>query len=313
MVGPEAVLGIELNAYAAELARVTVWIGEIQWMLDHGYSLSKDPILKPLNNIEQRDAILEDDGTEPDWPTANVIVGNPPFLGDKRMRRELGDDYVDRLRNLYAGRVAGGADLVTYWYEKSREQIVNGSSFRAGLVATNSIRAGRNRDVLKNVADSTTIFEAWSDEPWINEGAAVRVSLICFGDKSLVYDVRLNGQEVSEINPDLTSRPGSGAAKSSTSGSYLDTDVTRAKRLAENADRAFIGSQKGGKFDVTGEQAREWLVLPNPHGRSNSDVVRPWGKMEWTYLGDQETCGSLTLAAKWKKTKQRCTRNHSRT
>ena len=48
LVGPEAVLGIEINAYAAELARVTVWIGEIQWMLDHGYSLSKDPILKPL-------------------------------------------------------------------------------------------------------------------------------------------------------------------------------------------------------------------------------------------------------------------------
>ena len=52
MVGPESVLGIELNAYAAELARVTIWIGEIQWMLEHGYSISRTPILKPLDNIK---------------------------------------------------------------------------------------------------------------------------------------------------------------------------------------------------------------------------------------------------------------------
>src|SRR5690606_22595062 len=52
-VGPECVHGIELNSYAAELARVTVWIGEIQWMLSHGYSLSRNPILKPLDTIEE--------------------------------------------------------------------------------------------------------------------------------------------------------------------------------------------------------------------------------------------------------------------
>lgn len=48
-------LGIELNPYAAELARVTVWIGEIQWMLTHGYALRRDPILRPLEHIENRD------------------------------------------------------------------------------------------------------------------------------------------------------------------------------------------------------------------------------------------------------------------
>ena len=57
-VGPDAVLGIELNPYAAELARLTVWIGEIQWMLAHGYNLNDQPILKPLNTIECRDALL---------------------------------------------------------------------------------------------------------------------------------------------------------------------------------------------------------------------------------------------------------------
>jgi hypothetical protein len=62
LVGPENVLGIEVNPYAAELARVTVWIGEIQWMLNHGFSLAKNPILKPLDNIAQRDAILNETG-----------------------------------------------------------------------------------------------------------------------------------------------------------------------------------------------------------------------------------------------------------
>ena len=63
-VGPEAVLGIEINPYAAELARVTVWIGEIQWMLMHGYNLNMNPVLRPLDQIECRDALLNPDGSE---------------------------------------------------------------------------------------------------------------------------------------------------------------------------------------------------------------------------------------------------------
>jgi hypothetical protein len=50
-----------------------------------------------------------------------------------------------------------------------------------GLVATNSIRGGANRRVLDRIASESYIFEAWSDEPWVVEGASVRVSLICFG------------------------------------------------------------------------------------------------------------------------------------
>ena len=85
-VGPEAVLGIELNPYAAELARVSVWIGEIQWMRANGYEAGRNPILRPLDTIECRDAILNPDGTRADWPDADVVIGNPPFLGGKLMR-----------------------------------------------------------------------------------------------------------------------------------------------------------------------------------------------------------------------------------
>ena len=67
-IGPANVKGIEINPYAAELARVSVWIGEIQWMLRNGFAEARDPILQPLDTIECRDAVLTPDGKEPDWP-----------------------------------------------------------------------------------------------------------------------------------------------------------------------------------------------------------------------------------------------------
>jgi type II restriction/modification system DNA methylase subunit YeeA len=266
MVGPQNVLGIELNPYAAELARVTVWIGEIQWTLAHGFSISKSPILKPLETIEQRDAVINPDGTEPEWPEADVIVGNPPFLGNKKMIGALGESYAGRLRKLYQGRVRGDADLVTYWFEKARAQIERGQVRLAGLVATNSIRGGPNRKVLARIADAGVIFDAWDDEPWINEGAAVRVSLVGFVPKDHGRPVRLDGTPVPEIYPDLTA-PTSASAPA---------DLTQARRLPENLEVAYMATTKGGAFDIPGALAREMLAAPNPHGRPNSDVVKPW-------------------------------------
>ena len=262
-VGPENVLGIELNPYAAELARVTVWIGEIQWMLAHGFSLAMNPILRPLHTIDQRDALLNDDGTEAPWPSADAIVGNPPFLGGSKKRGLLGDDYFHALERVYAGRVPGGADLVTYWFEKARAQLANGHAHAAGLVATQSIRAGANRKVLERIVQSGKIFHAWSDEPWVNEGAAVRVSLVGFGRMEDHADAQLNGQKVEHIYPDLTGSEAGGI------------DLTQAVSLPANAI-AFEGTKKYGDFDIPGELARRWLTLPNPHGRPNSEVVKPW-------------------------------------
>ena len=258
LVGPECVLGIELNPYAAELARVTVWIGEIQWMLSHGFSLSKNPILKPLQTIEQRDAIMNSDGTEPEWPVADVIVGNPPFLGDKKMLGGLGAAYVGWLRKLYEGRVPGGADLVTYWFEKARAQLEAGAVRYAGLVATNSIRGGANRKVLERITATGAIFTAWSDEPWINEGAAVRVSLVAFGSDPADRPLALDGKTISAIFSDL-----SGAT------SLHENDITQARVLTENLGVAIQGPTKGGSFEIPGQTARHWLLEPNAHGKPN--------------------------------------------
>jgi len=207
--GPSNILGLEINEYAAELARVTVWIGDIQWSRENGREIARRPILRSLDGIEHRDALLTETHGEAQWPVADVIVGNPPFLGDKVMRGELGDDYVDHLRKCFAGRVPGGADLVTYWFEKARAQIEAGKLTAAGLVSTNSIRGGANRKVLDRIVASTRIFEAWSDEPWVNDGAAVRVSLIGFGLKHPEgQENRLDGKDVTCIHADLTAGEG---------------------------------------------------------------------------------------------------------
>lgn len=256
-VGPEAVLGIEINPYAAELARVTVWIGEIQWMRKNGFSVSRKPILKPLQTIECRDALLNDDGTKASWPAADVIIGNPPFLGAKWMLDTLGENYTHSIRSEMAEYLGTSSDLVTFWFEKARQHICNNKTLRAGLVATNMIRSTTNRKVMLSIVRDTPIFFAYSDEPWIVDGADVRVSIVCF--QKTKQTPALDGKKVREIFADLSGR---------------SIDVTEAKPINENRKFAIRGIEPGGAFSIDGERARLWLNMPtNPNGRKNSDVI----------------------------------------
>lgn len=257
--GPHNVLGIELNEYAAELARVTVWIGELQWRVQRGYAFKMDPVLEPLDHIECRDAVLAGDGQPAHWPSADAVVGNPPFVGDKKMRAELGDAYTEALRAAYKGRVPGGADLVCYWFEQARRVMAEGRLKRAGLVSTNSIRGGKNREVLDAIVKQTRIFEAWSDEAWVNDGAAVRVSLVAFGDAP---GARLDGVVVDAIQTDLTGD--------------ASVEMALATRLEQSRGASFIGPQQNGPFNVEGPLARQWLREPNVAGANPSLVVKPW-------------------------------------
>ena len=295
-VGPANVRGIELNAYAAELARVSVWVGEIQWMRRNGFRESRDPILKPLETIECRDALLapvggqpgsgepkgrepkggEPKGRESDWPAADVVIGNPPFLGGKLLNAHLGEDYVSRLFAVYEGRVPAEADLVCYWFAKAGEQMRAGRAKRVGLVSTNSIRGGANRRALQGRSGTVrssrhgATSRGWSRGrrcgcPWCaSHGRGRRKMRRNRG----VPERRLDGhgQPVDAIHADLTARRGGAGV-----------DLTGAQRLYRNMGVAFMGDTKGGPFDVRGEQARDWLRAPaNPNGRPNSDVLRPW-------------------------------------
>jgi hypothetical protein len=331
--GPANVLGIELNEYAAELARVTVWIGELQWRLDHGYPFKTNPVLEPLDHIECRDALLvlgaagplsgsgsgsvvgfgassgaflgvlsgsdggvggvadggsqapgglhiattghpahpttpvratvEMHATEAPWPRADVVVGNPPFLGGSKKRRELGDGYFEALAQVFDGRVPGGADLVCYWFDKALKAIKKNGLQAVGLVATNSIRGGSNRQVLTAINEHSRIFEAWSDEAWVNDGAAVRVSLVCLGASESTL---LNGVPVPQIYADLTAP--------ATAGDSLN--LNKAQTLSANLSVSFQGASKKAKFEIDAAIARDWLHFPNPNGRPNSDVLKPW-------------------------------------
>jgi type II restriction/modification system DNA methylase subunit YeeA len=263
-IGPASVKGIEINPYAAELARVSVWIGEIQWMRRNGFGVSDRPILKPLDNIECRDAILNHDGTEAAWPAANVIIGNPPFLGAKEMRGAFPNDYLSQLRAAYEGKVAGQCDLVMYWFYRAGEILKAGSSSAAGLVATNKIRKGANHKLLSSIAETARVGNAWSDLPWVVEGAAVRVSIVCI---------------------DVNNYMGSSVYLDGNAEHFIRTELVKSEKnvvvtigiLPENKGAAFVGGQKDGPFDIPRDVAASLLRAPlNPNGRSNADVVRPW-------------------------------------
>jgi len=296
-VGPEILHGIEINPLAAELARTTIWIGDIQWRVKNAITHHPRPILRKLDSIECRDALLTPVGearlaegksipsvmpdtrgsspamtakgaktelragfVEAEWPEADFIVGNPPFLGGKLLRRGLGDETVEALFRAYEGRVPAEADLVCYWFAKAWEALQAGRAKRVGLVSTNSIRGGANRKVLEPIAAAGSIFEAWSDEPWTIEGAAVRVSLVCFGKAE--DGARLDAAPVDRVHADLSAEI---------------SNLPTARRLPENAHVAFMGDTKGGAFDIEGNLARAWLAEPlNANGRPNSDVLSPW-------------------------------------
>ena len=122
--------------------------------------------------------------------------------------------------------------------------------------------AGRNRPVLERIVEHGVVFDAWSDEPWVIEGAAVRVSLVCFAGTEDGLQFTLNGTSTTGIQADLTAG---------------DLNLAKAIRLSCNTSVAFMGDTKNGSFDISGDMARKWLHLPaNPNGRPNADVLKPW-------------------------------------
>ena len=262
-VKPDQMMGMEINPYAAELARTSLWIGYIQWHQNNGFPYTQQPILTSLVSVAQTDSILADGDTaeprEAEWPPAEFIIGNPPFLGGKLLRKQLGDEYVDALFGAYHGRVPAEADFVCYWFEKARTMLEQGGAKRAGLLATQGIRGGANRRVLQRIKESGDIFLAWSDQPWILDGATVHISIVGFDDGSEL-NREMDGAAIGSINANLT----------------MGADLTAAVRLGDNLGIAFMGDTKGGPFDIPGTLAKEMLARPNPHGRSNSEVIRPW-------------------------------------
>jgi len=262
-VSPRQLRGLEINEYAYQLAQVVLWIGFLQWMHENGQAPKLDPVLDTFANISNMDAILDltdpANPREPEWPEAEFIVGNPPFLGDKKMRGDLGDSYVEAMRGLYEHRVPNQSDLCCYWFEKGRAQIAANKCQRVGLLATQGIRGGANRTALARIKQTGDIFWAYSDRDWILDGATVHVSMVGF-DNGGQKERTLDGRPVVWINANLSAR----------------ADTTQARLLHGNLSIAFIGVSMHGPFDLTEEAALKFLeAAGNPGGRVNSDTIRP--------------------------------------
>ena len=182
-----------------------------------------------------------------EWPKADFVVGNPPFLGNKRMREVLGDGYAQALRVVF--RQSTDADLVMAWVKAALDSIAAGSLSRAGLITTNSIRQVQNRGVVATALKTRNAAVEWCipDHPWVDasDGAQVRVSM------TLLRAANVNGRvtyglvvhedagsnvivrfvETSRIGPDL--RKGA--------------DVANASRLIANHRLSFMGVTLVGK------------------------------------------------------------------
>ena len=177
--------GMDINPFAVELAKVTMMIAR-KLAIDELH-ITERPL--PLDNLDRNfiasDALLIEgpDGkpVRTEWAKADAIIGNPPFLGAKLLKPELGPDYVKKLRALYP-EVPGMADFCVYWFRRAHDHLppctpADPVAGRAGLVGTQNIRNNASRiGGLDHIVKGGTIVEAVDNQPWSGE-ANVHVSI----------------------------------------------------------------------------------------------------------------------------------------
>jgi hypothetical protein len=174
-----------------------------------------------------------------EWPPADFIVGNPPFVGNKRMRAALGDGYVEALRQAHDD-VPETADFVMYWWNEAARRVVAGECRRFGLITTNSITQIDSRAVpARWLREGLAIAFAIPDHPWIDsaDGAAVRIA-ISVGARAPLSVPGTLGKVRSEIGGEVELDFSVGTIASNLT---VGADVTRAQRLRSNAGLSFMG------------------------------------------------------------------------
>lgn len=223
-----------------------------------------------------------------DWPEADFIVGNPPFVGNKRMREELGKGYVEALRDSYAYKVRKDADYVMIWWYKAAKAVRkgldgwDGAAVRFGLISTNSIGQISNRKLIRQQTEDRSpplqLAFAIPDHPWVdsNDGSDVRISMTVGSEDAdegtlqkviseeqssgIHWDVEVS-EETGQIQPDLTIGP----------------NVAGAEPLQANADLSYmgvipVGDPDGEGFRVNPEGVPDLGYDPS----SLPSVIRPY-------------------------------------
>jgi SAM-dependent methyltransferase len=289
--------GLDVNPFAVELAKVTLNIAkkiafderrEMAADLVGQLELDVDPSL-PLDNLESN--IVCTDALFAEWPQVDAIVGNPPFLGEKWLRKALGAERVEALRQKFPGV---GGDLCVYWFRRAHAHLREGG--RAGLVAPSNIRVGGNRAAALDyiVENGGTITNAVSERDWPGE-AAVHVSMVNWhkgplpGPHHLVVDDQVFERDA--IPSHL----------------QIHNDLSGASELQANRQGTSQGVTFGVKaFYVDGSTARtlkmDRAAAPFVQATANgSDVLRGIFEVEPEYclnLGDCETVEAAAGAGK---------------
>ena len=281
-VDPHQFLGIELNVRAAAIAELVLWIGYLQQHYRNRSEHPAEPILKAFGNIQQKDAVLTWDGypelqfemhdgvavqvfpnaRRPEWPEAEFIVGNPPFIGGAMLRSRMEPGYAEALWRAHP-HMNESADFVMYWWDRAAELLTRKKTplRRFGLVTTNSISQVFQRRVMErhlNAKAPVSIIFAVPDHPWTKaskDSAAVRIAMTTVRAGS--YDGELR-DVVAEAgldtdDPSLAFRSMEGKVNSDLT---VGVDVTRAGALLANDGVCSPGVKlHGAGFIVTPVEA----------------------------------------------------------
>ena len=289
-VDPHQFLGIELNPRAAAIAELVIWLGYLQWYYRTQKGDPSEPILREFKNIQYRDAVLDWDGypltkvesvnhkrvetypnaKKPIWPEAEFIVGNPPFIGGKDVRAELGDTYAETLWAVHKD-INDSADFVMYWWDRAASLVtVKGSKFkRFGFVTTNSITQVFSRRTVAKHLDAKkpiSILMAIPDHPWRKKPKREPGQPV---DTNESYAAVRVAMTVAQAGRHM------GVAREVTHESALDTDEPRIE-LSEALGR--INSDLTVGADVTAAtalMANERLSSPGVKLHGKGFVVKP--------------------------------------
>ncbi|WP_404372251.1 class I SAM-dependent DNA methyltransferase [Sphingomonas sp. MMS24-J45] len=285
-VHPRNFLGLELNPRAAAIAELVLWLGYLQWQMRNGGQIA-DPVLERLSNITAMDAVLKhdpgrlrDDGTfdefpnprRPDWPQADYIVGNPPFIGGKDLRARLGDGYATALWKAHP-KINKSADFVMYWWDRAAERLTEKGTRlkRFGFVTTNSITMEFSRRVMAARIDARqpiSLVMAVPDHAWTKatrDAAAVRIAMTVVeagSREGVLYQVsQESGLDTDAPKIDMTATEGEIHSDLS-----VGTDVTRARSLLANNWICSPGVKLHGAGFIVSRVEAEHLGLGQRNG-----------------------------------------------
>lgn len=256
LISPRQFYGIDRDSFGVELAKVTLMLAK-KLALDETIEvfereqmelpLNADEAL-PLDNLDANFAC--EDALFAEWPEADVVVGNPPYLDARKITMEHGREYVDSIRAAYPD-TPGRADYCVYWFRKTHDHLPPNSeerpfSGRAGLVGTNTIRQNYSREGGLDyiVSKGGTITNAVSSQVWSGE-AAVNVSIVNWIKGPHVGKCILQEQLGDRRDSDWKREEVEVITSALTSGA----DVSKARELdtVTSNKRCFEGQQPGHK------------------------------------------------------------------